>query len=202
MFCAKIRSCDKISTVKKSQTVGVLRVLIVSFAACVLCGCTLAAKERVLVKGAKSSARTDKIIDKDALQKGGKLLIVPFKPGAGVAADEETNRIALMFVKGMTEAVETGSSSLKIVASGEAADADFIIKGYITKTAEIKGMKRWLPGSGKIQLGIEGKIVDVRTDLIVYHFSRNQIAQKKEKDFKAMAYDLGKEVGQFVSHVE
>lgn len=184
---------------KKLQLVGMLRVLKI-FPIVILFGCTSVQVKTAPVSQPQKLVEVNTVIDKEALQKGGRLLIVPFKAGAGVAADEETNRISLMFVKGMSEAVESGFS-FKLASSVTAQDFDFILKGYITEISQSSGPKRWFSGSKRKSLGIEGKIVEYKTDHVVYHFSRRQVLEDKEKDLKSVAYDLGREVGQFVNQL-
>lgn len=142
--------------------------------------------------------RDNKVIDISRLKAGGRLVVVPFHAGPSVGATPESEKVALMFVKGVSEVLMTNNSPLRIVSAQEADSADLLIKGHITDLKQPQGVKRLL--FGRYRLAMEGKMVDLKTNRDVLYFSGCKDSIEKATDLKEIGFQIGIEVGHFILH--
>lgn len=141
-----------------------------------------------------------KILNEASLQKGGKLLIAPFRAGVNVEANEELNKIALMVVKGITEAIkEQGENNFEILSYAQAQEADLMIEGHITKLTKPSRMNRMGLGDQKISLGLEGNMVNLETGEKALIFSDLDERGQKGNTHQDLAYAMGRAIGQAIA---
>ena len=165
---------------------------------CVLFGCASSPHGNSLAATDNNTIDTNKVVDASRLTKGGNLLIIPLRAGAGVPATEELDKISLMFVKGAIEALQKGHSPFKILNASNAESADLIIKGHVIRLSESQGLKRWIKKEKRLDLGVDAEMIDEKTGQTVLYFLRQKTAIQKSEDYKSMAYDLGQDIGQFI----
>ncbi len=186
-------SCVKISLVSTqlSAMIKVLRILLFVF---VFSGCVFSSHgDKAAVKKNYNEGAV-KIIDALRLKEGGNLLFVPFRAGVGVSASEELDRVSLMLVKGFVETLQRGNFPFRILSAENAGDAELVIKGYITELNVSKKFSALSGGNKKLTLGIDGKMVDEKTDRALIHFSKKETTIQKSGNLMAMAYALGQEM--------
>lgn len=139
-----------------------------------------------------------KIINKDLLKKGGKLVVIPFKAGPGVEENDQLDKIALMIVKGIAD--ELGSSgSLEVVTGDKAKDADFILEGHVTSLGRTAKLKRWTTFQDKTELAVKGRISAVKTKEMVAVFSDDRQSKYKGETQQQLGLMLGQDIGKFIS---
>ena len=141
-----------------------------------------------------------KILDKGRFQKGGKLLIVPFKAWAGVEANDELDKIALLMVQGVSEVLMTEEAPFEILTAANADTAELVLKGYITKKWEEGGVKKTLLFQSKTKyLAVRGELIDKKTNKVIAHFSKEKVSDDKNLNYKTLAKELGEDVGRFLN---
>jgi len=161
-------------------------------------GCIFNLSKTPSVVREEKAAGVNKVVDVPRLKEGGKLAIIPFRAGAGVAATSDSEKASLMFVKGISEVLLANNSSVSIVAVTEADSADLLIKGHITSFKQPKGLRQRYLGGGQYAMTMEGKMVDQKTNQDVFYFSQHQNSKDKGTDVKELGYQIGKKIGEFI----
>ena len=89
-----------------------------------------------------------RIVDVQRLQRKQSIAIVPFKAGVGVVASEESDKIALTIVKGISDAFAYDRSGkhkhFNILTAESSQKADLLIQGYITDMKSSSKISRWV----------------------------------------------------------
>src|SRR3989338_3960323 len=139
-----------------------------------------------------------KIIDADSLGQGGKVLIVPFTAGAGIEAGEQLDKIALMTVKGMADMLKGDVPGFEILDNANASQARFIVKGRVVEMKSGSRFTRFILKTAKISLGVEGRMIDAKTQRTVLVFTHRLQARRGEKDRRQLGYQIGQDIGRFI----
>lgn len=142
--------------------------------------------------------RTGKILDGQLLRQGGKVFIVPFKAGVNVVADDELDKISLMMVKGIAEAIKENGAAFEILGPDRAREADWIVSGYVTGVGRPSRLIRWIFQKRRISLQVEGRMVQSPSQKNVAVFTDEERANPREKDHKQLGYDIGRDIGRFI----
>jgi hypothetical protein len=168
----------------------------VLFVSLILAGCSFWPTRKIIEPAPVLSVSSGEILQKKRLTQGGNVLIVPFSAGENVAETNDLERTSLKIVRGIADVLKEGAPALKILTADNAADADFILKGYVTKRESSSRLKKII-GKGNIRvLAVEGKLVDRKTDEVVLYFFHERKA--KGKTFDEMAQTLGEDIGRFI----
>jgi hypothetical protein len=168
----------------------------------VLSGCSWfkksSAHENSLYSATSLSLPVDsgKIFHKEKLKKGGKVAVLSFTAGENVEADEELDKIVLMIIRGISDSFE--GSSLNVVFEDDAKNADFVIEGHVTKMLSPSKLKRWVMQKKKIELAVEGKMLEAKTNQTLAVFTDSEKAKSNRGDYKQMAFVIGQNIGKFL----
>ncbi len=137
-----------------------------------------------------------RIVDRQRLQQGGKLVIVPFTAGSDVPAGEETDRLALRLIEGMAEGLQE-QDLFQLVFDREAERADLLIKGRIAEHRAPGLISRWLLRKKGKYLTISGQMLDPedRELIMTFHYRR----KSKDKNFEALAAEMGRDLARFLT---
>ena len=81
-----------------------------------------------------------RVINAQALKSGKKVAVIPFTPGVGVEANEELDKIALMVVKGISEAFEEKQSQFTVLTAENAEIAELIVTGHVNHIGDFNKM--------------------------------------------------------------
>lgn len=175
---------------------------------CSLTGCAgpMALKNAPSVREAAAAAPVGKdahvqdgrIIDAAFLGQGGKVLIVPFTAGAGIEAGESLDKTALMIVKGVADIFQKGAPRFEILDNANASEARFIVMGHIVEMPSALTLSRWIFKKGEVAVGVEGRMIDARTQRAVLVFAHRLQARRSEKDDRGLGYQIGQDIGRFI----
>lgn len=176
---------------RRKELCGVLLV-------CLTAGCMGAAPKDTADMKTPSPPPGQKILNAERLQQGGKMAVVPFRAGVGIEATDELNAVALMIVKGVADSFKKEGSRFEVMMGAKADQADFLIQGHITHRRGVSGLKRWIPGSRTIELGIEAKMIDIATQQPVLIFAQRKKAAEKAGGYRELGYTLGEDLGRFI----
>ena len=96
------------------------------------------------------------LVDAAALKSGGKIAFTPLKAGPQTSADERSDRVSLMIIKGIAQRLAQSRTSL-IVAAPE-NEPDLVFQGYIEELLQNSRFKRLVLHRDKGRLSISGEI--------------------------------------------
>ena len=131
---------------------------------------------------------TGSVVNSSAFTKGGSLVLGSFKAGDNAAADDETDQLSSMMIKGIRETLPEDNTSFSI-QSGDTKDPDCFLEGYIDDYAR-KGNKARLSVDGEIWLRSTGEKIFV--------FRTSTVINFKNQDPKIVAYQIGVAVAHFI----
>jgi hypothetical protein len=162
-------------------------------------GCAWLSPHRSSQPEAVISLQSGRIIDKEVLDKGRTVCIIPFSPGVNVEANANVNRSALMIVKGLSEALKERNSNLKVVFGDEAEYADLLITGRITEIKRTPFYKRWLRYPDILHMEIDAKMIDPANDRTVALFQNKKDSHNKQQTLQELGFMLGKDIGNYLA---
>ena len=131
---------------------------------------------------------TGSVINSSSFQKGGSLVLGSFKPGTGAAADDETDQLSALMIKGIKDTLPEGNTQFTI-APDDQKDSDFFLEGYI----EDYGRKGHFS-----HLSVDGEIWLRETGEKIFSFQTTTLINLKTQDPKAVAYQIGVAIAHFI----
>ena len=161
-------------------------------------GCSGSRAERPRVIQDHGFTDTNKIIDRSRIKTGGKILIIPFKAGAGVEENSELEKISMLMVKGIAEELSLGKTPFQILNSEDYNDAEMIIQGHVVRLDQTRGVKQYLPGKKEIILKVSGEVIDRKSKDRLMVFSQQRIGKEPSEDFKSLGGVIGHDIGRFI----
>ena len=72
-----------------------------------------------------------KIVNREVFSKGGTLVVLPFKAGVGVSANQQMDRMSMMIAKGAIDYLVEQKTPFTILTTQDQGNPDLIIEGYI-----------------------------------------------------------------------
>ena len=162
-------------------------------------GCSWLSKGKTTVGGEKSLLKSVDWVRASKLKKGSKILILPFSPGKDVAANDDTDRLALKVVKGCAEVVMGDpQEGLIVVSMEEAAETDYILKGRIQRAGILhSGFPVFFRKAHK-SIEVSGSIIDVNDDGLIMEFSHHRQSRKGRISLNELALLLGRDIGNYL----
>lgn len=163
-----------------------------------LSGCSWFSSTPTVQAPRKSIAiNSGRIVNPDRLNEGGKLLLVPFRAGAGVEANDDLDKTALMLVRGVLDVIGEDHPTFELVYSMD-DDPDFVLDGHIIEKVSPSKVKRWTLIGNKKRLKVKGKIVARDSGQTIVFFSDGQVAKTKKDDHSLLAIKIGQNIGRYV----
>ena len=148
------------------------------------------------VVAADSFVKAGKVIDAPRLKKGGKLLVIPFPAGVNVVANERSDKIALMIVKGIADQLK--ESRFQVLNDQNAHEADLIVMGHVTADGAPSKWDQWFLRKARNAVGVEGRIADAASNAAVLIFAHSAQASGRREDHAQLGYDIGRDIGRFI----
>jgi hypothetical protein len=170
--------------------------LLFSILICTTSGCfwPFTSQKRVESVPAVSDGVSVEVLDAALLKKGGKLYFMPFSAGADAEAGDTLDRVALMMVKGVSDALSEGGSGFVLVDGQDAANADVVIRGHIEQFK--------LQGTFKktVLIKVRGDVRAVRENenIIALVYAERQ-AEDPGAGADKVAYDFGYAIARRIS---
>ena len=131
---------------------------------------------------------TGSVLNSSAFMKGGSLSLGAFKAGTNAAADDETDQLSWMMIKGIKDTLPEDNTHFTI-ASDDQKNSDCFLEGYIEDYGT-KGHKAHLSIDGEIWLRDTGEKV------LLFQTSIN-IDLKTQKP-KTVAYEIGVAIAHYI----
>ena len=111
-----------------------------------------------------------------------------FKPGPGAAADNETDQLSLMMIKGIKDTLP-GDNTHFSVPLDDKTDSDYYLEGYI----EDYGRKGHFA-----HLSVDGEIWFREYGEKIFQFQTSLMIDLKHQNPKAVAYQIGGAIAHFI----
>ena len=153
-----------------------------------ICGCSSSKKMVVSDSLDETPVIAGSVINPSAFEKGGTLVFGLFKPGAGAAADDETDQLSSMLIKGIKDILPQENTNFTIQADDQ-KDSDLYLEGYI----EDYGRK-----GRSSHLSIDGEIWLRETGEKIFLFQTSTMIDLKKHDPQAVAYQMGVAIAHFI----
>ena len=131
---------------------------------------------------------TGGVVNSSAFEKGGTLVLGSFKPGPGAAADDETDQVSLMMIKGIKDTLLKSKTHFTILAD-DTKDPDFYLEGYVEDYAS-KGHFARLSIDGEIELRATGERIFI--------FQTSAGIDLKTQNSETVAYQIGVAIARFI----
>lgn len=124
------------------------------------------------------------LVDIPKLKAGGKVGFMPFKAGPRAEANDQLDRLSLMLIKGIGDALQEQKTNLTVTQQEE--EADFVVDGYIEEFS-------------RARFSISGALWrrDVGERALTFASSRN--IKAKKQDPMGTAYQMGMDIGRFIA---
>ncbi len=142
---------------------------------------------------------TGSVVDSTVLAKGGLMAFAEFKPGPGAVADEQTDKISLMLIKGIRESLLTHASSLSLIDADQLDRADFLLEGHIEEFSRSGKLSRLVMRKNEAYLAVDGEIWRQDSGAKVLVFATSAIINVKKQKPAEVAYQMGLAIGDFIS---
>ena len=176
---------------------SILKTTLILCLAVVFFGCSHIPK-KTTVPSSPDDGVVGRVLDSASLRQGGKILIIPFTAGEGVAATDDLDKISLRLVRGLSVALE-GQQKFVVLSGDKAQDADFVIKGRIVRVKEKKGMPQFLKARTAMRyLSVEGEVVARKGSQTLAYFSNEAKNRDQSEKLEIMAERLGTNIGEFI----
>jgi hypothetical protein len=153
-----------------------------------ICGCSTPKKKIISESLDATVVITGSVVNASAFAKGGTLLLGPFKPGPGAAADNETDQLSLMMDKGIKDALP-GDNTHFSIQTDDLKDPDFYLEG----TIEDYGRKGHLT-----HLSVDGEIWLREYGERIFIFQTSVMIDLKTQNPRTVAYQIGTAVAHFM----
>jgi hypothetical protein len=153
-----------------------------------ICGCSTSKKIIISNSLNATVVITGSVANPSAFKKGGTLVLGSFKPGAGAAADSETDRLSLMMIKGIKDTLPDENTHFSIQTDDQ-KDSDLYLDGYI-EDYEPKGHFAHLSVDGEIWLREIGEKI--------FLFQTSVMIDLKNQNPKTVAYQIGGAIAHFI----
>lgn len=158
-------------------------------------GCSWLSPQKTHPQATTHFVQIVNVVDHERFRQGGKLLLVAFRAGPGVAATEKLNEIALSLLQAFSETLEAGEAPFEMLSADDADEAQLILEGHVTVMEKTGFLKRWLFGKKQLTLGIEGRITDRDTGKPVVIFQGSRKSQDKSVNYMDLSQELGRSLG-------
>jgi hypothetical protein len=152
------------------------------------CGCS--SSKQVVISDALSATPviTGSVVNASAFEKGGTLVLGPFKAGTGAEANDETDQLSRMMIKGIKDTLPEENTHFTIQADDQ-KNFDCYLDGYI----ENYGHKGHLSN-----LSVDGQIWLQDTGEKIFFFQTSIVIDLKSQSPNTIAYQVGVAIAHFI----
>jgi len=183
LCCAKIPHVVKISSFL--------------FIILLICGC--ASPKKAIVSDSLDVVPivTGSVINASAFSKGGTLVLGSFKAGPGAEANDETDQLSLMMIKGIKETLPEDNTPFTI-AQDDQKDSDCYLDGYIEDYGRDEHFSHMKLRKTQAHLSIDGEIWLRETGEKIFTFQTSSVINLKTQNPKTVAYQMGVAIAHFI----
>jgi len=162
-----------------------------------ICGCSSSKKIIVSDFLDATPVITGSVVDPSVFAKGGTLVLGSFKPGPGAAANDETDQLSMMMIKGVKD-VLPGDDTHFTVKTDDLKDPDYFLEGYIENYGREGHVSNLKLRRNQVYLSVDGDIWLRETGEKVFLFQTSIAIDLKTQDPKTVAYQIGVAIAHFI----
>ncbi len=144
---------------------------------------------------------TGSVVNSSVFTKGGTLVLGSFKPGTGAAANDETDQLSLMMIKGINETLPKNSTHF-IIQADEQNEPDYYLEGYIENYGRDGHIPHLKLRKNQVLLSVDGDIWLRQTGEKIFLFQTTVVIDLKIQNPKTVAYQIGVAIANFISSFE
>ncbi|MBF0571910.1 MAG: hypothetical protein HQL12_08595 [Candidatus Omnitrophica bacterium] len=133
---------------------------------------------------------TGSVLNSLAFEKGGTLVLGSFKPGTGAEANDETDQLSLMMIKGIKDTLLADNLRFTI-SEDDQKKSDFYLEGHIEDYGRDVHFTHLKLRQNQVHLSIDGEIWLRETGEKVFLFKSSALIDLKIKNSKIAAYQMG-----------
>ena len=174
----------------------VLKNLSLLFIILLISGCSSSKKAIVADSLDETPVITGSVVNASALAKGGTLVLGAFNPGTGAAADDETDQLSSMIIKGIGDTLPEDNTPFTIQSSNE-KDPDCFLEGYIENYGR-DGIPHQKLRKTQVFLSVDGDIWLRETGEKIFLFQTSIVIDLKNQSSKEVAYEIGVAIAHFI----
>lgn len=174
-------------------------VRILSFLTIILLFSSCATPRKIIVSDFLDSTPvvSGAVINDFAFARGGTLVLGPFKPGTGAAANDETDQLSLMITKGIYDTL-SGEHTHFIIQTGDLAQPDCFLEGYIEDYGRQGNILHQKLRQNQAFLSVNGEIWLRETGEKILSFETSVVIDLKTQSPKTAAYQMGAAIARFI----
>ena len=162
-----------------------------------ICGCS--SSKKIIVSESLDSIPviTGSVVNSSAFAKGGTLVLGSFKPGPGAAADDETDQLSLMMIKGINDTLPEDNTHFTILED-DRKTPDCFLEGYIDSYGHEGHVPHLKLRKNQAFLSVDGDIWLRETGEKIFLFQASSVIDLKGQNPKAVAYQMGVAIAHFI----
>jgi hypothetical protein len=140
---------------------------------------------------------TGSVVNSSVFAKGGTLVLGSFKPGPGAAANDETDKLSSMMIKGINDTLPGDNTHFTISTDDQSAP-DCFLEGYIEDYGHDVRIPHLKLRKDQTYLSVDGDIWLRETGEKIFLFQTSAVIDLKTQDPKTMAYQIGVAIAHFI----
>ena len=140
---------------------------------------------------------TGSVVNSSEFAKGGMVALDSFKPGPGAAANDDTDQLSVMLIRGIRDTLPASRARFS-VQTGHQDDSEYILEGNIESYGREGHAARSKLGKNQVFLAIDGNIWLRETGEKIFLFQTSVIIDLKTQSPAAMAYQIGAAVARYI----
>ncbi|MBF0504958.1 MAG: hypothetical protein HQL14_07645 [Candidatus Omnitrophica bacterium] len=165
----------------------------------VICGCSSTKKIDHSHLFTKAPVVTGSLINATAFQREGSLVLGVFKPGPDAAANDETDRLSLMLIKGIKETLLQEKTAHFKILDDDQKNPDFVMDGYIEGYTKAGRFSHLLWHKNEARLSVDGEIWLQKTGEKIFMFQASEVINLNNQNSLSAAYQMGAAIAEFIS---
>jgi hypothetical protein len=162
-----------------------------------ICGCSSSKKIVISDASGETPLVTGSVVNAAAFGKGGTLILNSFKAGAGAEADDDTDRLSSMMIKGIRDTLPGLNTHFNIPADDQDG-SDYFLDGYIEDYGRDKHFSHLTLNKNQVHLSVDGEIWLRDTGEKIFLFQTSTVINLKTQDPKSVAYQIGCAIARFI----
>lgn len=167
-----------------------------------LSGCALLHSKKVSQELPQQKiAISGNIVSQQKLNQGGKLAFTDLKAGPLAIADEQTDKVSLKIIQGVTDVLISKQSGISI--TNDPHEAALVFEGYIEEFSMPGKMSKILMMKHHGRISVSGELYERKTGLRVLSFAASKEFDTRQEDHVRVALQIGAQIGDFIAkHVK
>lgn len=140
---------------------------------------------------------TGSVLNETAFQKGGTLVLDAFRAGQGAEANDDTDQLSLMMIKGIKDTLP-GDNTRFTIQTGNQKDPDCLLDGYIEDFGRDGHISHLKLRKNQVHLSVDGEIWLQETGEKIFLFNSTTVINLKTQNPKTVAYQIGVAIAHFI----